>query len=112
MDTYRTPDSDWPESFFLSLLNFLLLQPSQPLLRIANFRETGIGVLPEVEEFLVIDPFLPYREYLSLTTFSFPHFGQVFLIGGAANVTTFKVELQKAHVVIMTVTGIISAKIS
>jgi uncharacterized protein (UPF0332 family) len=30
------------------------LQPSQPLLRIFHFREIGIGVFPEGEEFLVV----------------------------------------------------------
>lgn len=29
----------------------MTLQPSQPLLRIFNFRDAGIGVFPEVEEF-------------------------------------------------------------
>lgn len=32
----------------------MALQPSQPLLCIINLRETGIGVFPEGEGFLVI----------------------------------------------------------
>ena len=32
----------------------LILQPSQPLSRFVNFREAGIGVFPEGEEFLVM----------------------------------------------------------
>jgi hypothetical protein len=32
----------------------LTLQPSQPLLRILNFRNARVSVFPEVEEFLVI----------------------------------------------------------
>jgi hypothetical protein len=35
-------------------LGDLILQPSQPLLRILNFRNTRISVFPEVEEFLVM----------------------------------------------------------
>ena len=30
------------------------LHSSQPLLRIFHFREAGIGVFPEVEEFLIV----------------------------------------------------------
>jgi len=37
------------------LLNIIhLLQPSQPLAGILNFREAGIGVIPEIEEFFIM----------------------------------------------------------
>jgi hypothetical protein len=37
-------------SIFSSFLEFLLLQPSQPIFCILNLREAGIGGLPEGEE--------------------------------------------------------------
>ncbi len=37
-----------------SHLRRLFPQPSQPLLRIVNFRESGIGVFLELEEFFVV----------------------------------------------------------
>ena len=41
-------------AYLISHRGILVFQPSQPLLRIVDFREAGIGVFPEKEEYLVV----------------------------------------------------------
>ena len=54
MDTIWTPDFNINEHSFLSFLNFLLLQTSQPLLGIFDFSYSEVGVLPKSEIFIVM----------------------------------------------------------